>query len=187
MGRTDGDAITCERCGTTTVSWGTDTCLWWPAGCQGDAWTICGDCLTEDEARQVGERGCTAARMAYGSDDDEDLDDLDDGFDDGPLFLIVPKRDRDRVERRADVAVLRRMIVELNGNTAVCDIADWLRMRDVRVSVSSMPDLDTVRWLNKIGGPELAAKLDADHARAGLPPVSDRPTGAAFWQAQRRD
>lgn len=187
MGKTDQDAITCERCGRTTVSWAAEACLWWPAGCQGDTWTICGDCLTEDEAHQVVQRGCTSARMVLGSDDD-DLGDLDDdGFDDGPLFLSVPKRDRNRVERRADVAVLRRMIVELNGNTAVTEIADWLHMRDVRVSVSSMPDLDTVRWLNKIGGPELAAKLDADHARAGLPPVSDRPTGAAFWQAQRRE
>lgn len=109
----------------------------------------------------------------------------DDGFEDEPLFLSVPKRDRERVARRADVTVLRRMIVELNGDTAVTEIAEWLHARDVRVSVSSMPDLDTIRWLNQIGGPEAMAKLDAAHARAGLPPVSDRPTGAAFWQAQR--
>lgn len=112
------------------------------------------------------------------------FDGLGDGLDDEPLFLSVPKRDRQRVERRTDVTLLRRMIVELDGNDAVTEIADWLAARDVRVSVGSMPDLDTVRWLNKLGGPELAAKIDAGHAQVP-PPASDRPTGAAFWQTQR--
>lgn len=110
-----------------------------------------------------------------------------DGFDDEPLFLRVPKRDRQRVERRADVTLLRRMIVELDGAAAVTEIAEWLAVRDVEVSVSSMPDLDTVRWLNKLGGPELAAKIDAGHGHAEAPPVTERPTGAAFWQTQRRE
>lgn len=114
------------------------------------------------------------------------FDGLDGGFDDGPLFLSVPKRDRQRVERRTDVTMLRRMLVELDGNAAVTEVADWLAARDVRVSVSSMPDLDTVRWLNKLGGPELAAKIEAGHGHAEVPPpASDRPTGAAFWQTQR--
>lgn len=58
------DLIACERCGKQTYSWAPEACCWWPLGCGGPPWRVCGNCQTRKERQEVGRAGCSAAAWA---------------------------------------------------------------------------------------------------------------------------
>lgn len=60
------DLITCERCGKQTYSWAAEACRWWPLGCGGPPWRVCGDCQTGEERYEVAQKGCSASGLSLG-------------------------------------------------------------------------------------------------------------------------